>query len=453
MSAAANLPSKTTTDPGAGAAVSALLQAYTGEVIEAGVDDKLLKGYTGGIVDLELADQVTQALWIPKRYKILFGGRGSSKSWGVAQELIVRGHETRLRILCAREIQRSISASVISLLSDTIKRCQLEDIYDVQKNAIYHPNGTEFLFAGLKHNVGSVQSMEGIDIVWIEEAQNVSAESWKVLIPTIRKAGSEIWVTFNPNLESDPTFDRFVKPYLEQMAANDGFYEDEDVVVARVNYDDNPWFPDVLRKEMEWDKARDFDKYRHVWLGECVRHNEARVFNNWQVEEFDTPKDATFYYGADWGFSVDPTTLIRCFADHDIRELRFDYEAYGVGVEIDDTPALFDQVPDSRRWAITADSARPETISYMKRQGFKVRKAKKGAGSVEEGVNFLKSYTIVVHPRCKHLIDELSFYSYKVDRLTGDVLPILEDKNNHCIDGARYALEKLAFNKSQIHIG
>lgn len=403
------------------------------------------------IVELEIAESL-EFLWEPRRYKVAYGGRGSSKSWGFAQELVVAGHERPLRILCAREIQRSISASVLSLLSDTIKRCQLEDMYDVQKTAIYHQNGTEFLFAGLKHSIDSVKSMEGIDIVWIEEAQNVSENSWKVLIPTIRKSGSEIWISFNPNLETDPTFTRFVAPYLDVLSQQ-GYYEDEYTHVHRVNYDDNPWFPDELRVEMEWDKSRDYDKYRHVWEGECVQHNESRVFNNWNVEEFDTPDGVTHYYGADWGFSVDPSVLLRCHADHDSRTLYFDYEAYQVGVEIDDTPALFDKVPDSRKWQITADNARPETISYMRRQGFKIKGAKKGKGSVEDGVEFLKSYTIIVHPRCKHLIDELSFYSYKVDKLTGDVLPILEDAHNHCIDSARYALEKLAFNRTQIHIG
>lgn len=403
-------------------------------------------------VELEIAEAL-EVLWAPKRYKVLYGGRGSTKSWGVSQELVVRGHEEPLRILCAREIQRSISASVLTLLSDTIKRCQLDDVYDIQKTAIYHPNGTEFLFAGLKHNIDSVKSMEGIDIVWIEEAHNVSEESWKVLIPTIRKSGSEIWITFNPQLESDPTFVRFVAPYIDQITANDGVYEDEHIVVARVNYDDNPWFPDELRLEMEWDKSRDYDKYLHVWRGQCVQHNEARVFNNWTVDEFDTPEGITHYYGADWGFSVDPTTLLRCHADHDQRILYFDYEVYAVGVEIDDTPELFDKVPESRKWQITADNARPETISYMRRQGFKIKGAKKGAGSVEDGIEFLKSYEIIVHPRCKHLISELSFYSYKVDKLTGDVLPLLVDAHNHCIDAARYALEKLAFNRTQIHIG
>jgi len=137
---------------------------------------------------------------------VAYGGRSSTKSWGIASNLITIGHEKPTRILCAREIQKSIDQSVIKLLGDTVRRMGLSDYYDVQKKAIYHENGTEFMFAGLKHNVDSITSAEAIDIVWIEEARNVSEDSWSTLIPTIRKSGSEIWISFNPKLATDPHF-------------------------------------------------------------------------------------------------------------------------------------------------------------------------------------------------------------------------------------------------------
>ena len=200
--------------------------------------------------------------------------------------------------------------------------------------------------------------------------------------------------------------------------------------------------------------GHDYEKYRHVWLGEPVKHSEALVFKNWRIDGSIAPRPKeSLYYGGDWGFANDPTALLRCWANHEERILYIDYEAYGVGVEIDDTPELFMSVPGSDKWIITADSARPETISYMNRHGFRIRGAKKGAGSVDEGVKFLQSYTIVIHERCKHLVDEVSLYSYKTDKLTGDILPILEDKNNHLIDALRYALEKLAFKRLTINIG
>ena len=169
---------------------------------------------------------------------------------------------------------------------------------------------------------------------------------------------------------------------------------------------------------------------------------QARVFRNWRVDEFEAPVGTTFYQGADWGFSVDPSVLVRCYIQG--RTLFIDYEAYMVGCEIDNLPALFQRIPDSEKWFITADSARPETISYLQRHGYpKLNPAIKGAKSLDEGVQFLQSYDIVVHPRCQHVIDELSLYSYKIDEMTGQVLPVLEDKNNHTIDAIRYATEQL----------
>lgn len=390
-------------------------------------------------------------LWGKKRYKIFLSGRSAGKSWGIAQELIARGHEQPLNIVCARETQKSIRSSVIKLLSNTIRRNQLTDIYDVQRAAIYHPNGTEFSFEGLRHNIDNVRGIEDADIVWIEEARNASQESLDIFIPTIRKPGSEIWMSLNPKFKTDPVYVRFVEPFLKEINTN-GYYEDDRHIIVKTGFWDNPWFSEESRAEMEWCKQHDYDKYRHVWLGECQEHNDSRVFNNWREGELDVPKDAVWHYGADWGFSQDPTILLRCYCNHDKRILYIDNEVYGVGIEIDDTPALFDKMPEVRRWHIKADSARPETISYMRRHGFKISGAKKGPGSVDEGVKFLQSYDIVVHPRCKNLLYELQHYSYKVDRHTDEVTPVLLKKNDHCIDALRYALEKLAFNQSRFHI-
>ena len=166
------------------------------------------------------------------------------------------------------------------------------------------------------------------------------------------------------------------------------------------------------------------------------------MFRNWKVEEFDTPADAVFRFGADWGFAVDPTVLVRGYLKG--RTLYIDHEAYAVGCEVDKTPALFDKVPKSREYRITADSARPEVVSYMRRHGFpKIVPAIKGQGSIEDGIAFLQSFDIVVHPRCENVIRELGAYSYKIDKMTDEILPVLDDKDNHTIDALRYALEGL----------
>ena len=149
---------------------------------------------------------------------------------------------------------------------------------------------------------------------------------------------------------------------------------------------------------MEYDRDRDLDKYDHVWCGGYVKSSKSRVFNNWKVQEFEAPKDAHLRFGADWGFAVDPTVLVRCYIVG--RTLFIDYEAHQVGCEITDTPDLFMTVPESEKWPIVADGSRPETISHMRKNGFsKIMAAVKGAGSVEDGIEWLKSFDIVVHPR------------------------------------------------------
>lgn len=374
-------------------------------------------------------------LFRPHRYKVYYGGRGGGKSWQFARALILLGYDRKLRILCTREIQRSISDSVHKLLTEQIDALGLNYFYAITRDSIKGANGTEFIFKGLHANSQEIKSTEGVDICWIEEAMSVSEDSWAVLIPTIRKEGSEIWVTFNPDSEKDPVYQRF----LVNGAA--GAY------IRKVNFSENPHFPDVLRKEMEWLKSRDYQAYLHIWEGEVKRHSNALVFGNYfKVEEFETPARTRFYHGADWGFANDPTTLIRCFIDG--KRLYIDREAWGIGVEIDNTPALFDTIDTARKWPIKADCARPETISYMRRQGFKVSAAKKWAGSIEDGIEYLKTYEIIIHPRCKHTIDEFNHYSYKVDKQTGDILPQIVDANNHLCDSLRYSLDGLIKGKT-----
>ncbi len=374
------------------------------------------------------------------RYKVFKGGRGSAKSHTIASVLVSMGAERELRIMCVREIQKSIKTSSKKLLEDKIKQLGLSWFYTITNNEIVGLNGTTFMFAGLRTNPEAITSTEGIDIVWIEEARTVSKISIELLVPTIRKevrddAGnliwkSELWFSYNPRHPSDPVDTMFFGP--------DG--APPDTIIFDVNYTENPWFPQVLRDEMEWDKRRDPDKYAHIWLGQYRRNSESAVFRNWRIDELTVAPDERVYLGADWGFSVDPTVLVKCHLIEP-RTLYIEAEAYKVGCEIDHTPELFENILGAKRWPIRADSARPETISFMRRKGWNIVGAAKGPGSVEDGIEFLKSCDIVVHPSCTHCIDELTMYSYKIDKLTSEVLPLLADKNNHVIDAIRYALE------------
>ena len=374
--------------------------------------------------------RVFKDLLHPARYKGAHGGRGSGKSNFFAEYLIERCILAKTNIVCVREIQKSLAQSVKKLLELKIEALGVGHLFDVQESVIKAKNGGIILFQGLQnHTADSIKSLEGIDIAWVEEAQSLSQRSLDLLRPTIRKPGSELLFSWNPNLASDP-IDVLLR----------GENPPPDAVVVQANYMDNPWLPDVLRDEMEYDKKRDVDKYAHVWLGEYKRNSETRVFKNWKVEEFERPAGTIYRLGLDFGFAVDPTALVRCSTEGNL--LYVDHEAVMVGCEIVNTPDLLRRVPESDKWFITADSARPETISHLQKHGYpKITYAKKGAGSVDDGVEFLKSFDIIVHPRCTETIKELTMYSYKQDPLTGAILPILEDKNNHVIDALRYACE------------
>lgn len=364
------------------------------------------------------------------RYKGAYGGRGSGKSHFFAELAIERSIMARTDIVCIREVQQTLAQSVKKLLELKIEGMGLGPRFNILRDHIESDSGGRIIFQGMQtHTAESIKSLEGYDIAWVEEAQSLSQRSLDLLRPTIRKPGSELWFSWNPNFPTDP-----VDVLLR------GENPPPDAVVVQANYRDNPWLPDVLKAELEYDQKRDPDKFAHVWLGEYQRNSESRVFRNWSVEEFERPAGTVFRFGADWGYSIDPSCLVRCSIDGN--RLYVDYEAYMIGCEITQLPDLFDRVPESRKWFITADSARPETISHMQRNGFpKINAAIKGAKSLEEGVAFLQAYDIVVHPRCQHVIDELTLYSYKTDPLTGKVTPILEDKNNHLIDALRYACE------------
>ena len=389
---------------------------------------------------VKLPEKLLFLLTDKARYKVAYGGRGSGKSWGFACALVILALKSKIRVLCTRQLQTSIKDSVHKLLCDMIDSLGFSQYFDITKDVIRSYNGSEFIFKGLQNNVMEIKSIEGVDYCWVEEGQSVSDESWEVLIPTIRKEGSEIWVSFNPDRAEDSTYKRFV------------LNPPEDCRSILMNYMDNPWFPDVLRKEMEYCKRVDYNKYENIWLGKTVVATDAQVFaNKFEFKEFEADKDEQFFYGADWGFAKDPTTLVRCFMrDND---LYIDYEAYGVGVEMEEIPALFDTVPDSREWKIRADCARPETISYVARHGFNCVGADKWKGSIEDGIEYLRSFEhIYVHPRCKHTYDEFKFYSYKKDKVSGDILPIVLDAWNHCIDAIRYALEPYIKTKGMISL-
>lgn len=365
------------------------------------------------------------------RYRAAYGGRSSGKSWYFAEMLIERSVQQKTDCVCIREVQKDLRHSMKRTIETIIDREKLGSLFRILNNEIYGPQGGLIIFQGMQnYNSESIKSLEGFDIALVEEAQNLSQNSLDLLRPTIRKDGSEIWFIWNPRYPDDPV-DNFFRAAIPPQGT----------ILVNTNFWDNKWFPKTARLEMEYDRARDPEKFKHVWCGEYVQNTEAKVFRNWKEEDFDTPDDAMFRYGADWGFANDPTVLIRSFIIG--RKLYIDYEAWQVGCEILDTPDLFRTIPESDEWPIVADNARPETISHLKKNGFKkIYAAKKGRESIKEGIEFLKSYDIIIHPRCRHALDEFIHYSYKTDKDTGKILPKIDDKcDDHVIDSLRYAWE------------
>jgi len=366
----------------------------------------------------------------PARYKGAHGGRGSGKSHFFGEMLIEQSILKKTDAVCVREVQKSLDQSVKKLLELKIQALNAGAYFDVQDKKIHSTKGGLIIFQGMQnHTADTIKSLEDYDVAFVEEAQTLSQRSLDLLRPTIRKPNSELWFAWNPELPTDPV-DALLR----------GENPPPNSAIVEANWSDNPWFTDVLREEMEYDRRRDPEKYAHIWGGHYQRNSEARVFKNWRIEEFEVHPEWLLRQGADWGFSIDPSVLVQCAIVG--RTLYVTHEAYRVGCEIDFLPELFRTVPEAERWPTTADSARPETISYMQRHGFpKILAAIKGAKSLEEGVEFLQSFDIVVHPRCVHTADELTLYSYETDPLTNLVLPKLADKDNHVIDALRYACE------------
>lgn len=365
------------------------------------------------------------------RYRAYYGGRGAAKSWQIARRLLVLGLEQPLRVLCAREYQSSIRESVHHLLVEQIGELGLWPFYAVTESEIVGVYGTQFIFKGVKRDPNGVRSTEGIDICWIEEAHAVSQQSWQVIIPTIRKPGSEIWVSFNPGEASDPTYKMFVDTPPPRS------------IVRRVGYRDNPWLPDVLHEEAETLRTRDPEAYAHVWGGSPWSRSDTQIMADLCVtEDFEAADDWDGpYFGADWGFSRDPTVLLKMWRHND--QLLIEYEVSGVGWDNATIDREFRLVPGADAHVIRADSARPETINALRQLGLNVVAAPKGPGSVEDGIAHLRGYAqIVIHPRCTRTQQEARLYRYATND-AGDPVRKIVDAYNHTWDAMRYAIAPL----------
>jgi len=385
------------------------------------------------------------------RNRVLHGGRGSSKTRAFALMTAIDGYRLGRSgvgglMVCGREHLNSLEESSLQEVKEAIRSVPwLEAYYEIGEKFIRSKDRRiNYAFVGLRHNIDTLKSKARILRAWIDEGERVSDEAWRTLIPTVRAQGdwwqSEIWVSYNPESPDSATHRRF----RENPAAH--------TKITELNWSDNPWFPEVLNRERLEDQKNRPDIYGHVWEGEFLIMTAAQVFRNkFVAEEFSPKKDWHGpYYGGDFGFAEDPTAGVKMWISENT--LYIEYELYKKKLEIDETVAAAAQaLPGITLHTSRWDSARPETISYLKNHGMPAASgAKKGPGSIEDGITYMKSFDrIVIHPRCVSTLAEFSKYSYKVDRLSGDIMPKAADKYNHIIDACRYGLEPMIRFKSQ----
>lgn len=386
-------------------------------------------------------------------YRCLWGGRGSGKTRTIAEACLLWGmyfHSIGLhgQIVCAREFLNSLEDSSLAELKAVIEeKSELAAFWDVGANYIRSKDRKiYFTFIGLNQNLNSIKSRARILLVWVDEAETVSELAWMKLIPTVRyydeQWTAEIWVSFNPESPESATYKRFVAEAAD----------DPDFISIKMNYTDNPWFGGKMEKDRLRDLKNNPTDYAWIWEGEFRTISDAQVFaGKFDTEEFEPGRlwDGP-YFGLDFGFAQDPTAAVECWV-YD-RNLYIRREAGRVGLELDDYAAFFkDRMPAMERHAVRADSARPENISYLSRHGIpQIKSVRKWAGSVEDGVAFIKAFNrVIVHPECSEVLREFRLYSYKVDRLSGDIMPKIVDANNHYIDAIRYAIEPLIGGSSE----
>lgn len=381
------------------------------------------------------------------QYRCLHGGRGSGKSFSAAKMAAVWGYAEPLRVLCTREFQASIKESFHAELKAAIySEPWLSAHYDVGVDYLKGSNGTEFIFRGLRHTSNTIRSLAKIDLTIVEEAEDVPEASWLALEATVfRQPKSELWALWNPRSTDSPVDKRFRQR------------PPDNALIQELNWQDNPWFPEGLETLRKREQERlDPNTYAHVWEGAYLTNSDAQVLGGkWRVADFEPGPDWDGpYQGGDFGFAQDPTMAVRVWIGGDT--LYVEREAGKAQLELDDTAAFIcRRIPDFEKYVTRWDSARPESISHLKRHGLPRSEAvEKWKGSVEDGIAFLRSFReIVIHSRCTEAIKEARLYSYKRDRHTGDVLPDLIDANNHVWDAVRYALGPMVRTRKPAVLG
>jgi phage terminase large subunit len=369
---------------------------------------------------------------------IMEGGRGGAKSEALSALGVLESFIDDGVILCCREIQKSIADSLYATIVSTIYKYELQSYFKIIQGEITNNlTGARFIFAGLKSNITSIKSINKLRVVLVDEAENVTDNSWSYLRPTPRYGQVRFYVVFNPRFEQDATWQQFI------------VNKDNRTLHINISYKDNPWFPEALERQRQRDLRGDAGRYAWIWEGKFLQISDSSILaKKLKVLDFEITKEfGTPYIGIDWGFSVDPTAIIECYHYNDC--LYITNAAAKVGLELDDTAKyLINNAPNVLKYTSRADSARPETISKVKKEIPLITACNKWKGSVEDGVVFLQSFNaIYIHPNADACYGELSAYSYKTDD-SGEPTTIIQDADNHYADALRYAIEPIIKHQS-----
>lgn len=370
-------------------------------------------------------------LYQPFRHKAVFGGRGSAKSHSIGEAVTVLSASRTLRIGCGRQFQNSIRDSVKELIEQKIYDLGLNDGFKILDNEIIHRTlGSRFTFFGLDRNPESRKSLEGLDIFWGEEASTFSEKSLDIIIPTVRKKGSEMWWSWNPRYREDPVDNMFRAGDPPPRS-----------VLIEVGFEDNPYFFQTeLHEEMRFLKRKNPEKYKHVWRGGYDENSEARIFHNTRIGRIDIPDHIEPRFGMDFGFGSDPAAVVKVYVWQARNLIYIAQEAFGHHVPLTKLPDLMLGITELPNYFVVADSSQPQTIDHLGNT-FSIYGAVKGPGSVKTGIEWLKGFDIVIDPDCKNMQEEARLYFWKLDPM-GKPLPIPVDKYNHGWDAVRYACEE-----------
>lgn len=383
-------------------------------------------------------------VWKPSRYKILYGGRASGKSIAICYFLLTQAIQRKCKVLCTREYQASIKESTYAVFKALIDKHDLYSYFTIKYDSILGVNGSEFIFKGLARDIYSIKSMYDLDYCFVEEAENIDANTWNVLIPTIREAGSEMLIAFNPKDKTSETYQRFV----ENTPTN--------AIKIKINYNDiRSFLSKTILDEIENLRINNYSLYEHIYLGEPLDATEDVIFKGrFKIEERDIKQKRGMWeykgkvvaplYGIDFGFSTHPLAVVEVFLLDD-DTLYISREIYETGLLITKLPARIGSVmPEATKDAFSADSSSPDRIAQLNHEGIKCVGAPKGGsiGSVEAGIDWLLSKNIIIHPNCKNMIYEGYNYKYKIDKNSGKITREIIKENDHLWDAIRYACFK-----------